>query len=254
MKTQLTKVILFICGWISFVSCKNSTQQLSKIVGKNIAIDSAMVANTAIDSMIAPYKTQLDREMQQILTYTPVTLQKKTDQQQSNLGNLMADLTYQMAQPIFQNKTKQTIDFALFNSGGIRALISKGNVTKEHAFKLMPFENQLVVVQLSGKKTEELIHYFIQGKKAHPLSKQIKLTIHNDQSYELSIRGQKFDPNKNYLVLTSDYLQHGGDGMDFFKNPIALTKIDLKVRDAIIQYFKKTDTLKARIDHRITLD
>ena len=54
--------------------------------------------------------------------------------------------------------------------------------------------------------------------------------------------------------MTNDYLQTGGGNMHFFSNPKKLTDINLKVRDAIIEYFTKVDTLKVAIDNRIILD
>jgi 2',3'-cyclic-nucleotide 2'-phosphodiesterase (5'-nucleotidase family) len=171
---------------------------------------------------------------------------------QSSLGNLMADMCFEMSNPIFIEKTKATIDFVLFNNGGIRASLPAGKITKEHAFKLMPFDNELVVVNLTGEKVLELTNYFIKNKKAHPVSKSIQLTIGENYNH-LKIKGETFDKNKSYNVLTTDYLQGGGDKMNFFKNPKQLTLLDYKMRDAIIDYFRKKDTLQTAIDNRIII-
>jgi 2',3'-cyclic-nucleotide 2'-phosphodiesterase (5'-nucleotidase family) len=165
----------------------------------------------------------------------------------------MADLCYEIANPVFKEKTNSTIDFAMFNSRGLRAPITMGNVITENAFQLMPFDNEFVVVALSGEKMEELINYFITNKKAHPLSKNISFLI-KENEFNLKINGKEFDKNKTYKVLTSDYLQSGGDRMNFFKNPLKLTKLNYKVRDAVIDYFKKVDTLKTTIDKRIIVE
>ena len=50
----------------------------------------------------------------------------------------------------------------MMNAGGLRAPISKGVVTVQNAFSLMPFENDLVVVKLSGEKVKMLFDYFIE--------------------------------------------------------------------------------------------
>ncbi|CAM1345255.1 5'-nucleotidase C-terminal domain-containing protein [Tenacibaculum amylolyticum] len=241
-----------LCFFLVFTSCKKTKTDLTKITAKTIAIDSTITSAAAIDSMVAPYKEKLAAEMQEILSYTAKDLVKNDGDMQSSLGNLMADMTFDMANPIFKEITNKSIDFALFNYGGIRATIPKGNITKASAFKLMPFENELVVVELTGKKINELIHYFIKNKKAHPLSKSISLII-NDNKYDLKIHGDTFDETKNYTVLTSDYLQSGGDKMVFFKDPVKLTKLDYKVRDAIIHYLKKVDTIQTTIDNRVIL-
>jgi len=38
--------------------------------------------------------------------------------------------------------------------------------------------------------------------------------------------------------------------MNFFKNPVNLYKTDYKLRNAIIDYFKETDTIKVKLDGR----
>ncbi len=236
------------------ISCKkeNKPLHLTKITAKTIAIDSTIASSSSIDETVAPYREKLTSEIQQVLSYTPKVLTKNDGEMQSSIGNLLADLCFEMANPKLKEKINETIDFVMFNHGGIRAIIPAGHVTVENAFNVMPFENELVVAKISGEKVEELIAYFIERKRAHPLSKNIELTDKND-GYALKINGKPFDKNKSYYILTTDYLQNGGDRMYFFKNPETLTKLNYKMRDAIIDYFKKTDTLRATIDKRVII-
>lgn len=237
---------------VLFISCKKENLTLTKITAKNIAIDSTVLSSKKIDSIVAPYSKKLVLEIEKVLTFTPKDLVRTDGVMQSTLGNLMADLCYEIANPIFEEKNNQNIDFAMLNYGGIRAGIPKGEVTTENAFNLMPFENELVVAEIKGEKVIELIDYFIKGKRAHPLSKHIQLVIEKGD-YQLNINGIPFDKNKTYSVLTSDYLQNGGDRMNFFANPKKLTKLDVKVRDAILTYFEKVDVLNPIIDNRVIL-
>lgn len=231
-------------------SCKKSEKQLVKITAKNIAIDSTIKASEEITNIINPYKEKLTSEMQEVLCYSPKEIIKSDGNMQSSLGNLMADMCFKMANPIFKENTNEAIDFVLLNYGGIRADLPKGYIKKEHAFKLMPFENELVVVNLTGDKVLELISFFINNKEAHPFCKNIELII-SKNSYNLKIKGNVFNKNKTYNVLTNDYLHNGGSNMNFFKNSKKFTILDYKIRDVIIDYFKKTDTLKATLDNRV---
>ncbi|SDX53430.1 5'-nucleotidase [Lutibacter oricola] len=233
-------------------SCKNEPNKLVKIEGKLLPITKETESVKEIEDYIAPFKKKVESEMSSVLSYTPVDLVRTDALNESSLGNLMADLCYERANPVFKSRTGKNIDFALFNFGGIRAGITKGNIKTENAFNLMPFENTLVVAELSSEKIVELCNFLIKANTAHPLSKQVKL-VATKSGYTFTINNKKIDKTKTYFVLTSDYLQNGGDNMVFFKNPIKLHKLDYKVRNAIIDYLKETDTVKVKLDGRFIM-
>jgi 5'-nucleotidase len=242
----------FIISFIIFAalfSCKSQSPQLVKIEGKQTAVNESIASDEIIENTIKPYREKVEKEMTTVISFTPIDLYRTDGDLESSLGNLMADLSYERANPIFYSRTEKNIDFAMFNYGGIRSGISKGNITNESAFNLMPFENSLVVVELTSDKIKELVNYLIYVNEAHPLSKQINLAI-TENGYDLKINNAPIEASKTYFVLTSDYLQNGGDNMNFFKNPVNLYKLDYKVRNAIIDYFKETDTVKVSLDGR----
>jgi len=241
-------IILFF-AILFLISCKNEPQHLVKIEGKLLPISEEISSKKAIEETIQPYKEKVDSEMNTVISFTPKDLTGGDGELESSLGNLMADLCYKRANLVFNSRTGNNIDFALFNRGGIRAGITKGDIKTENAFQLMPFENSLVVVELTSIKIKELVNYLIQGEKAHPLSKQINLVI-TKNGYNLTINNKKLDDSKTYFVLTHDYLQNGGDNMNFFKNPVNLFNLDYKVRNAIIDYLKEIDTIEVELDGR----
>ena len=245
---------LLFCGVLALLfACKKTPTTVTKITATTIAIDSTQASKKEITATVAPYKEKMIAEINKVISYTEKDLVRTDGNLQSSLGNLMADLCYDIANPIFREKTGKNIDFAMFNYGGIRAGIPKGKITNKHAFQLMPFENKLVVTEITGEKVEELVNYFIKNQRAHPLSKQVGLTISKD-NYQLTINGQPFQKDKTYFVLTHDYLQGGGDNMVFFKAPQSLTPLDYKVRDAIITYFKSVEKLTVQLDNRVIVE
>ncbi len=244
-----TILILFIT--LLSVSCKKEPQYLVKIEGKQLPISAEISTNKAIEDFIQPYKEKVEAEMNTILSYTPKDLVRTDGKLESSLGNLMADLCFEKSNPVFNSRTGKNIDFAMFNFGGIRAGITKGAIKTINAFNLMPFENSLVVVEMTAEKVTELAKYLIAQNKAHPISKQLKLTVKTN-GYDLTIDNQPLDNSKTYFVLTSDYLQNGGDNMVFFKDPVKLFKLDYKVRNSIIDYFTEIDTVKVELDGRFT--
>jgi 5'-nucleotidase len=244
-------IILFFTITLLF-SCNNEPQHLVKIEGKQLPVTENIYSNKTIEAIIIPYKEKVLKEMNTLLSFSPNNLVRTDGELESSLGNLIADLCFQRANPVFEARTGKNIDFAMFNYGGIRAGITKGEIKNQHAFNIMPFENSLVVVELNSSKIEELVQFLITEKKAHPLSKQFNLFIKKD-GFDLKINNTPIDKTKTYFVLTTDFLQNGGDHMNFFKNPIELYVLDYKMRNAIIDYFKEIDTVKVTLDGRFRI-
>ncbi len=247
------KLFIWLLGFFMLaVSCKQKPVNLQRIEGKQIPISSEIVRDSNIMAVVSPYKEELESKMSAILAYAPTDFYKDDDDKtETSIGNFMADLCYKHGNFIFNKKTKKNIDFVLLNYGGIRAGISKGDVTTRSAYEVMPFENNMVVVELTYQKIQDLLAYLAISKKAHPISKQLHISFKDNNIKSALLNGKNFDKNKTYFVLTSDYLQNGGNHMNFFKEPLSLTNLDYKIRKAILDELEEIDTIKAKEDGRV---
>lgn len=231
-------------------SCKEAPKKLSSITGEELKIDSTSLAADSLEQFILPYHNHVESVLDSTLAYAALDITKTDGSYNTTAGNLMADIILEQAAPIFKSRTGKNLDFVLLNHGGIRSSISKGNVSARTAFEVMPFENNTVVVELSGPSVKEMLTYLIHSKRAHPVA-GIELILNKDDSIKsIKIQGLPFDTNRNYYVATSDYLVSGGDDMVFFKDALEVTDIDYKIRNAMIDYFTKVDTLAPKVDLR----
>lgn len=244
------KTLLILCALLVVFACKKDPQHLIRIEGKNINITDSLESDATIDEFIKPYREHVNKNLDSVLSYSMDTYSKSDGELNTAIGNFMADMVYEQANPILNKRTGKHIDFVLLNHGGIRSIISKGNITIRTAYQVMPFENALVVIDLKGEQVKELLEYLARNKRAHPIS-NLKLVLDKDYNISsASINGKPIDFNKNYLVCTNDYLAGGGDRMDFFKTHDSLYILDYKVRNAMIDFFKKVDTINPVIDDR----
>lgn len=243
------KNIFLVFGLLLIASCK-VPMDVSKIEGKNVNINDSLQPVANIETFIKPYRENINKDLDSILAYSVDTYSKSDGHLNTAIGNLLADVIYEEAGPVFFKRTGEHIDFVLMNHGGIRAIISKGIITKRTAFELMPFENSIVVSKLPGANVKELLDYLAKAKRAHPISK-LKIVLDKDgQVVESLVNQVPIDFNKTYNIATNDYLINGGDGMDFFKGSEAVYVLDYKIRNSLIDYFMKTDTLNPVIDDR----
>ena len=241
---------LFKFSILLLITSCGDNLQLFKAETSRIEINSEINIDSTILKFIEPYKKNIEKDLFTTFAYSPYTLDKKDGELNTAIGNMMADAVLELSNPVFNLKKNKNIDFVLLNYGGIRSIISKGNINEKTAYNLMPFENEVVVTKLIGNDIYKLIDYLRKVKRAHPIS-GLKLEL--DKNYELinaEINNNDIDIKKYYYVATSDFLLNGGDKMDFFNKSSENTFLDYKIRDLLIDYFIKIDTLKPKIDNR----
>jgi 2',3'-cyclic-nucleotide 2'-phosphodiesterase (5'-nucleotidase family) len=248
----ITLFVIFLTFFLT-ASCSKQNYQVSKIEGKRITITDKENQEPTIEKYIKPYREHINKDLDSLLAYCPVTLDK-SGVWQTTIGNLMADVTLQRGNTVFMVREKKAIDLCILNNGGIRSILPKGNVTTRTAYEIMPFENSLVVVALKGEQVIELVDYFIATKKPHPLS-GITFTIGKDNvAKSILVQGKPLEKESIYYVATNDYLSNGGDNMNFFKKGTQKFDLDYKLRNILIDYFKEVDTIPVIKDLRISIE
>jgi len=241
------KLIVIIIT-IMFASCEKVNYVVSDVQGNNIKISDSLIIDNQLEQLIAPYRNELKR-LEKVIGYSNQSLSVRDGELESTLGNLIADILMEECNPVFKNMSGKNIDFCLLNYGGIRGTMNRGNITQYDLFTIMPFKNLATVVKLDGNKILELLKYLSKENIAHPVS-GINIEF-NDEKITTIIGDKKFDINKSYYVLTSNYLQEGGDKMNFFKDPLELNELNLNIRDILITNIKKRKSLSSMLDNRI---
>jgi 2',3'-cyclic-nucleotide 2'-phosphodiesterase (5'-nucleotidase family) len=211
--------------------------------------------NASVDSVmekeIQPYRNGMSGKMNEVIANSDIALTK--GQPESLLGNLFSDVCFEMANQLYYTSTYTKADFAFFNNGGLRAELPKGKITRGNVYELMPFENELVVVSLTGSQVKKIVDY-MASKDGVPVS-HIHFRIKEKQPLDIKVNGEPFDSTKSYKAVTSDYLANGGDQY-FFLTDAKKEYVNLKIRDAMISYLqgenKKGNVITASLDKRIS--
>jgi len=229
------------------VGCKTPLNIADIHTEKNIYITDHLQEDKAIDDVIQPYKHELEGKMNAIISHTNVELSKSGDN--SNLGNLLADYTFEGADEWAKKNNISPIDAAVINIGGIRTIIAKGDILTKQIYEVMPFENEIVIIKMNGKDVEGLFDYYLKTQKNNPVSHLLIETENESLSRKL-INGKTIDPNKTYYIATSDYLALGGDNMFFFSKG-EMISTGIKMRDLFLEKFKQNPEISSPDDVRL---
>ena len=189
----------------------------------NLPLYNSIQSTNSIDSIIKPYKDSMEQEMNEVLAISDYDFIAKRPS--SNLMNWVSGVLYTN---VLRKVKLDAPSFCLLNFGSLRSTINKGNVTRGDIFKLMPFDNQVVVVQLPTSIIPEIEAYIIKSG-GEPIA---NARMSNNK---LSINHFSSDKNKYFYVITSDYLLNGGDHMTFFQKNIKGIDPNILLRDALIE-------------------
>ncbi|HBG70663.1 MAG: hypothetical protein A2W93_04850 [Bacteroidetes bacterium GWF2_43_63] len=236
---------------LSFVvmSCRtaalSSSEAVSMIVDDSLGVDSAMLRQ------IAPYRLQLDSTMKEVIGYSEQTLEKGTPE--SLLGNFLSDMMIESAKKNFADSILSLPVISLLNNGGIRTSLPKGEVMIENVFQLMPFDNEIVLIELKGSVLMKLFDV-IAMKGGMPVG-GLRLILNGTSWTSAEIEGKEVMADNNYILITSDYLATGGDGLSFLSDNVRYIKTGLLVRDIFIigirDLTSQGKTINPKMDGRI---
>lgn len=233
---------------VSLTACKTASWQVADVkTRKNISINNEIKSDERFARFIEPYTDKLNKEMNQKISYTNVDLTKEGDN--SNLGNLLADYTFDGANEWANKNIGKNVDAALINIGGIRTTIGKGDILLKNVFEVMPFENEVIIMKMKGSDLQGLFDYYTKNQKNNPVS-HLYIETNNGVFSKGLINGKDIDLSKTYYIATSDYLALGGDNMKFFSVG-EMIPTGIKLRDLFIEYFKKNREINPQEDIRL---
>lgn len=178
---------------------------------------------------------------------------------ETNIGNFIAD-SYRSA---------VGADIGLLNGGSIRAdlLYTPGALTKRDVLSILPFNNPVVKVELTGKLLKEVLEHGVARSAADEDNEPGRFPQVSGLSFkfdttkpagsrvvEILVGGKPVDENKTYTLATSDFLvSKGGDGYTMFAGAKVLTDAASAPKDSDLleKAIRDAKTIAPKLEGRI---
>ena len=209
-------------------------------------VGNAIVPDAGAAELIKPYHDKVLAQMEEVIGMAPVALSKNSGE--NLIVNFVADLQRTAA----AQAVHEPIALGVMTSGGMRAALPAGNITVGNVFELMPFENELMVLDAPGPVVQQLFNYAAPVRMA--VSGATYTVGPDKRPQDIRIGGQPFDPSKTYSIAISDYLAGGGDNMEFLKTVVP-RHTGLLLRTAIADHIraltKAGQPVTAKIEERV---
>ncbi len=157
----------------------------------------------------------------------------------SPVGNLVTD-AIRAADP--------EIEIAMYNSGGLRTSIPKGIVTFGRVYEVVPFDNSLVKVTLSGAQIREILEHGLAAPYGVMEISGLRVEIDRDgkkgeRCLRIHTEDGPLDDDRLYVVGTNEFVVNGGDGYFTFSHGRNVEYTHTLIRELVARYIKRQGTV-----------
>lgn len=220
---------------------------------KSTVVDGSLSDDPALRELIAPYEAGADKRIKEVIGSTDREIGKGLAG--GLLGNFVTDVMRAEGERVIEKR----IDLAIQNSGGLRNPIPQGAITVETIFRVMPFENEIFVLTMTGSQLTRLLEFMASKTENRGGDAQsgARIVIEGGKLLSAKVRGAPIDAKASYVVAVSDYLYGGGSGYSMLAEVKNYTPLNLTLRDAIINYIRRETAagriIKPRFDGRLKI-
>ena len=175
-----------------------------------------MPTDAAMVNLVAPFLLAADVRGKEVVTTLDRPLPASTVGDR-RLGSLIADAA----------RLSAKADVGLHNPGGVRADLAGGQVSYADLHRVLPFDNAVVRLTLSGRQLRQLV----SRTRSYYYS---NLAL---DSFTLA-DGTAIRDGGSYTLATNDYLADGGDGLTMLTT-LPRDVIGVNLLDAVIAHLRK---------------
>ena len=222
-------------------------------------IDDSIPADKTVEAVVAPDSAKV-RELDAPIGKLAGDL-KKGGMGAGSLGNFVADALRARASA----KLGQPVLLAITNSGGLRKNeITAGALSSNDIYQLLPFENALVALDLTGAQLIRFLKVIVSHRDAQSGARIVYRTNEKKESelvaVGLGIPGawKDVDPRATYTIVTIDYLVNRGGDYSVLKEAANVRPLGVTMRDAVLDYVKAETAagrpVKALLDGRFSAE
>lgn len=206
--------------------------------GRRVAVNHAEITPDPAVAAVAERLTVQTRKLKDTMIGRFADDYQRSYTEECAIGNLIVDAMY----------AEGGCDIALHNSGGIQNNIQAGDFTIGDLFAMMPFDNQMVTMTLSGSDVIELLKLSASLQRGLLQIAGGSYTFVNNSATDFELKealigGEPIVADKNYRVSTNSFLAEGGDNFTIFARGSNL-EFGRQQRDVVKEFVQKNSAVQ----------
>jgi 2',3'-cyclic-nucleotide 2'-phosphodiesterase (5'-nucleotidase family) len=192
----------------------------------------SLPADLETNQVLEDIKKEVGDKYNQVVGLAMEDINNASDAE-SPLGDLITDAV----------RDRAGVDVAFQNPYGIRSDLLEGEITRRDIFKILPFDDTIITMKLSGRNIRDLMEQSLTLRKGLLQISGLRVAYDMDlpegrRALKIMIDGEPLEDKKDYTVATNGFLAEGGDFFESFKDGSRRRDTGILLRDATMEYIR----------------
>lgn len=205
-----------------------------------------------VRAIVDRYQAELQEALGKTVGETRTSILRGTSRAvESEMGNFVSDSmrTYY-----------PDVDFAFQNAGGLRADIDEGPITLEEVYTVLPFNNTLVTMNLTGAQVEQVLEEGANSQYGTVQVSGLKWAYDAEAPFGDRVTrvtlpdGTPIDPNATYKIATNNFMATGGDQFTTLTQGQNTTDTQTNLVDTVVHYLELNSPVDPQVEGRLTVE
>jgi 5'-nucleotidase/UDP-sugar diphosphatase len=227
----------------------------------------------AVTAIVQPFADKVAKDLDTVIGTTTAAfpdtikgLSRYPRRDDSALSNMINDGLREETSRIVNKK----VDVFMQSGGSIRATIPAGTITKKTIYTVLPFDNTIQTVSMTGAQLLDVLtnralpvaiaNYTTgwdgpSGAYLQVSGMTFSMDLAAKTVTDVMVGGAALDPAKVYLVASQNFMMTGGDGYAMLATLPGKYETSAFLRDAMISWIVRKATLDPAVyeDNRINM-
>ncbi len=215
-------------------------------------ITDSVEPDAEVAAIVERYQAEIDEALGETVGVAETSiLRGATRGVESEMGNFVSD----SMRTYFPD-----VDFAFTNAGGLRADIDEGPITLAEIYAVLPFNNTLVTMNLTGEQVEQVLEEGANSQYGTVQVSGLKWAYDADAAFGNRVTsvtlpdGTPIDPSATYKIATNNFMATGGDEFDTLTEGKNTFDTQLNLVDTVVKHLEENSPVDPQVEGRLTVE